>query len=246
MILLWILASTLLVSLISLIGIISFLIKGKVLDKILFLFVGFAAGSLIGAAFLHLLPEALEKTSANNVFLATLFGFVLFFLLERYLYWRHCHDGVCDVHTFTYLNLIGDGLHNFIDGLVIAASFLASVEIGIITTLGVIFHEIPQEMGDFSILVYGGFSKTKALLFNFLTALTAILGSLIGYFLVAKFSHLSSFILPFTAGGFIYIGSCDLIPELHKEKDVKRGNLALLFFLSGIIFMYLVKAFGIK
>ncbi len=230
------------VSLISLIGIVSFLLKENLLNKLLFLFVGFSAGALIGAAFLHLLPEALEHTAAPNVFLSTIFGFVLFFLLEKYLYWRHCHDGVCDVHTFTYLNLVGDGLHNFMDGLVIAAGFLTSVQIGIITSIGVILHEIPQELGDFSILVYGGFKKTKALFFNFLTALTAILGSIVGYFLVGNFSHLTSFILPLTAGGFIYIASSDLIPELHKEKDIKRGNLALLFFLLGIVFMLVVKS----
>lgn len=242
MILIWILGSTIVVSLVSLIGIVSFLLKENLLNKILFLFVGFSAGALIGAAFLHLLPEALEHTAASNVFLSTIFGFVLFFLLEKYLYWRHCHDGVCDVHTFTYLNLVGDGLHNFIDGLVIAAGFLTSVQIGIITSIGVILHEIPQELGDFSILVYGGFKKTKALFFNFLTALTAILGSITGYFLLGNFSHLTSFILPLTAGGFIYIASSDLIPELHKERDARRSNLALLFFLIGIIFMIAVKS----
>ncbi|MDP2938551.1 MAG: ZIP family metal transporter [Candidatus Omnitrophota bacterium] len=242
MILIWILASTFLVSLISLVGILTFLIKDDLLNKVLFLLVGFSAGSLIGAAFLHLLPEALEQTPSSSVFLAAIVGFVLFFILEKYLYWRHCHEGVCDIHTFTYLNLIGDGLHNFIDGLVIAASFLTSIQIGIITTIGVILHEIPQELGDFSILVYGGFKKSKALFFNFLSALAAIIGCIAGYFLVEKFAQLSSFILPLTAGGFIYIASSDLIPELHKERDVKRGNLALLFFLAGILFMLVAKS----
>lgn len=246
MILVWILGSTFLVSLLSLIGIITFIIKDSLLHKILFLLVGFAAGSLIGAAFLDLLPEALEHTSSSNVFLLTIFGFVFFFILEKYLYWHHCHEGACEIHPFTYLNLIGDSFHNFFDGLVIAASFLTSIQVGVATTIAVISHEIPHELGNYSILVYGGFKKTKALFFNFLTALTAILGSLVGYFLVGKFSNLSSIILPLTAGGFIYIASSDLIPELHKERDVRRGNLALLFFLLGILFMLAMKSINLE
>lgn len=246
MTLIWILASTTVVSLISLIGIVTFIVKDTLLNKLLFLFVGFAAGSLIGAAFLDLLPEALEHTTAVNVFLITILGFVLFFMLERYLYWHHCHEGVCDVHPFNYLMLIGDSMHNFFDGLVIAASYSISIPIGIVTTIAVISHEIPHELGDFCVLVYGGFKKTKALFFNFLTALFAIFGSIVGFLLVARFNNLAGFILPLAAGGFIYVASSDLIPELHKEKDAKRGNLALLFFLVGIVFMFLAKKLGAR
>ena len=162
MTLIWILSATILVSLISLIGVFTLGVKTKTFDKILVLLVGFAAGGLIGGAFLHLLPEALERCGCNLVFFYTLIGFTIFFLMERYLYWRHCHEGVCDIHTFTYMNLIGDGVHNFADGLIIAASFTTDIKLGIVTTLAVIFHEIPQEMGDFGILVYGGFNKSRA------------------------------------------------------------------------------------
>ncbi len=241
MTLIWILSATVLVSLISLIGVFTFGIKTKILDKILILLVGFAAGGLIGGAFLHLLPEALKRCGCNLVFFYVLIGFTIFFLMERYLYWRHCHEGVCDIHTFTYLNLIGDGVHNFTDGLIIAASFVTDIKLGIITTLAVIFHEIPQEMGDFGILVYGGFSKSKALLFNFICALTAVVGALIGYVLSNVTENISLFLISFTAGGFIYIAASDLIPELHKQKDAKKANIAFITFILGLVFMTLIK-----
>lgn len=244
MTLVWILSATVLVSVISLIGIFTLGIKTKIFDKILVLVVGFAAGGLIGGAFLHLLPEAVEKCEATTVFFYAVIGFTGFFLMERCLYWRHCHDGVCDIHTFTYLNLIGDGVHNFIDGLIIAASFMADLKLGIVTTLAVIFHEIPQEIGDFGILVYGGFSKSRALLFNFLCALAAVLGALIGYLLSNITESISLFLISFTAGGFIYIAASDLIPELHKQKDAKRANLAFITFIFGLVFMALVRLVG--
>ena len=243
MVLIWILASISLVSLISLVGIVTFLIKGKPLQEIIFYFVGFSAGALIGGAFLHILPEALEKSSPTFVFSWVISGITLFFLMEKYFYWRHCHDENCQVHSFTYLNLIGDSLHNFFDGMVIAASFTVSIKVGLATTLAVIAHEIPHELGNFAVLVYGGFSKLKALFFNFLTVLTAFLGALIGYFLAEKAGHFSDFILPITAGGFIYIASSDLIPEIHKENNQKRSTLAFVAFILGIIFMALAKKF---
>ncbi len=243
MVLAWILSAVVLVSAVSLIGIITIGIKSKFFDKILILLVGFAAGGLMGGAFLHLLPEAVEMYGVESVFLYTLTGFAVFFLLERYLYWRHCHDGVCDVHIFTYLNLFGDAAHNFIDGLIIAAAFMTEIKLGVVTTLAVVFHEIPQEIGDFGILVYGGFSKKKALLFNFMCALMAVLGALLGYFLYNAIDNVSLFLIPFTAGGFIYIAASDLIPELHKQKDAKRANLAFITFILGLAFMALAKTF---
>ena len=244
MTLLWILSATVLVSLISLIGIFTLAVKTKTFDKLLVLLVGFAAGGLIGGAFLHLLPEALERCGCNLIFFYALIGFTVFFLMERYLYWRHCHEGVCDIHTFTYMNLIGDGVHNFTDGLIIAASFVTDLRLGIVTTLAVIFHEVPQEMGDFGILVYGGFSKSKALFFNFICALGAVLGAVIGYILSGITENFSLFLVPFTAGGFIYIAASDLIPELHKQKDSKRANAAFVAFILGLIFMTLIRFVG--
>lgn len=239
----WILASTFLVSIISLVGAITLAVKENLLHRAVFCLIGFSAGALIAGAFLHLLPEALEKSQGNAAFYYVILGIVFFFLMEKYLHWRHCHDGVCDVHAFTYLNLFGDSIHNFLDGLVIAASFIASVKLGLITTAAIILHEIPQELGDFGVLIYGGFSKKKALFFNFISALMATFGALVGYFLSEFSVGFSAFILPLTAGGFIYIGASDLIPEIHRETNPRRSFLALLAFLLGIAFMAAAKAF---
>lgn len=241
MVLIWIILSTFLVSLISLIGILTLAIKDKLLHRISFGLVGFSAGALLGSAFLHLLPEALKKTNSTLVFYYLILGIVIFFLLERYLHWRHCHQDNCGIHVFTYLNLVGDGFHNFLDGIVIAASFVVSPKLGVVTTIAIILHEIPQELSDFAVLIYGGFTKRRALAYNFLVALTAMVGAIAGYFLADFSKSFSGFILPLTAGGFIYISSSDLIPELHKENNLKHSTLAFLTFLSGIIFMALAK-----
>lgn len=242
MVFIWILASTFIVSLISLVGVFTLAIKDKLLQRVLFYLIGFSAGALIGGAFLHILPEVLAQTNSTTTFYYLIAGFVFFFLMEKYFYWRHCHEGrTCDVHAVTYLNLIGDGFHNFIDGIVIAVSFVASVKLGVVTTLAIILHEIPQELGDFGVLVYGGFSKKKALICNFLSGLVAVIGAICGYFLTDFARGSSNIILPFTAGGFIYIAASDLIPELHKENNLRRSSLAFLAFLSGIIFMAAAK-----
>lgn len=235
--LIWALGASVAVSLISLIGVFSFWFKERWLHKALILLIGFSAGGLIGGAFLHLLPEALEQSPAQQVFYYLILGFISFFILEKYLHWRHCHEGECRIHAFTYLNLIGDGIHNFTDGLVIGASFLAGVHFGVITSLVIILHEIPQEIGDFGVLVYGGLSKFRALCCNFVCALTCVLGTAVGYLISANIKDFSSFLLPFTAGGFIYIAACDLVPELHKHNDIKKSSASMLAFLSGILFI---------
>jgi len=229
------------VSILSLIGILTFTVRDELLNKVLLGLVGFSAGALMGGAFLHLVPEALERGGSAIVFSYVILGFILFFLLERLLYWRHCHDGRCDVHIFTYLNLIGDGIHNFVDGLTIAASFVADMHLGIVATIAVISHEIPQELGDFGVLVYGGLSKTKALFYNLLSALTAILGAFIGYFVSSYVENFTALLLPLAAGGFIYISGSDLIPELHKELEARKSMLSFGFFLAGILFMWIPK-----
>ena len=241
MALLWIMGSTVLISLISLVGITALALNEKVLNRALIILVGFSAGALMGGAFLHFLPEAIEKSIGLSTFLSVLIGFSLFFLIERLLRWRHCHDGKCNIHFFTYMSLIGDGVHNFIDGIIVAISYLISVPFGIVTTIALVAHEIPQEIGDFGVLVYGGFTKLKALLFNFLSAATAILGALIGFFLSTSVETLIPFILPFAAGSFIYVAASDLIPELHKEPDNRKSMLSFGFFLIGIFFMWMVK-----
>ncbi|MHB8154497.1 MAG: ZIP family metal transporter [Candidatus Omnitrophota bacterium] len=244
MVLFWILASTFIVSLISLVGIFTLAIKDNLLHKVLFCLIGFSAGALIGSAFLHILPECLENNKSTTVFSYLILGIIIFFIMERFLHWRHCHEeGACKTHAFTYLTLVGDGFHNFIDGMVIAASFMASFQLGLVTTLAIILHEIPQELSDFAILVYGGFTKKKALLFNFASALMAMIGALAGYFINDYIQGFSNFILPLTAGGFIYIATSDLIPELHKENDLKRSMAAFSAFLLGIVFMALANKF---
>jgi len=241
MVLLWILASTFLVSLISLVGIFTLTLKDNLLHKILFCLIGFSAGALIGSAFLHILPEAIQTSNSPLVFYYLILGIILFFLMERYLHWRHCHDKDCHIHAFTYLNLFGDAFHNFIDGIAIAASFIISIKLGIATTLAIIFHEIPKELGNFGVLIYGGFSRRKALFYNFISALMAIFGAVTGYF-ISDFAHgFSDFIMPLTAGGFIYIAMSDLIPEVHKENNQRRATLAFISFLLGIVFMALAK-----
>ncbi|MFA5410765.1 MAG: ZIP family metal transporter [Candidatus Omnitrophota bacterium] len=239
---LWAITASIIVSLVSLVGIFSLLIKEGWLNKILLILIGFSAGALIGGAFLHLLPEALEELDSLYVFSCVILGFIIFFVLERYFYWRHCHNGVCSIHAFTYLNLIGDGIHNFTDGLVIGASFLVGTHFGVITTVVIIFHEIPQEIGDFGVLVYGGFTKVRALIFNFISALSCILGTVAGYLAAANIENFSPYLLSFTAGGFIYIAACDLIPELHKQPDLKKSLASMLAFLLGILFILSARA----
>jgi zinc and cadmium transporter len=246
--LLWILLATFLVSLIAFIGVITLALAPKTLRKILLALVGLSAGALIGGAFLHLIPEALDQVRfafgpsepQETVMLMVIVGFVIFFILEKVL-WRHCHEDGCKVHTFAYMNLFGDGVHNFLDGLIIAAGFLASPEVGIATTLAVAFHEIPQEIGDFGVLVHGGIARKKALLFNFITAITAVVGGVLGYFLIPHIGNFDIYILPIAAGGFLYIAAADLIPELHKEKRTSRTILAFGMFLLGIALMWGMK-----
>jgi len=243
--LLYILISTFVISLASLVGVLTLSLNAKRLENILLYFVSLSAGALIGGAFLHLIPESVERNSGVNIFILVLFGFTAFYFIEKLLHWRHCHKNKCEVHTFTKMNLIGDGIHNFIDGLIIAASFVADIRLGIITSLAVALHEIPQELGDFGVLVYGGYTKSKALLFNFITALTAVFGGLVGYFLSSYSDSALNFLLPFAAGGFIYIAASDLIPEMRKETGLKKSLINLLIFVVGILILYLVKFLGV-
>ena len=235
--LLWILISVIIVSLISLVGVFFLALKEKLLKKILMLLVALASGALLGGAFFHLIPESMEL-GIKNTSLFIIFGILVFFCLETFLHWRHCHKERCPVHTFAYMNLVGDAFHNFIDGLIISAAYLTNISLGITTTLAIIFHEIPQEIGDFGVLVYGGFSKKKALIYNFLSALTAILGALVGFFLSAKINP--TLLLPFAAGGFIYIAASDLIPELHKKAKIEESLIQFLTIIIGLAIMWLL------
>jgi zinc and cadmium transporter len=217
-------------------------LKDEILDKLLLYLVGFAAGALIGGAFVHLLPETVERSTDMNIFLALSSGFFLFFLLEKFV-WRHCHKRKCKVHPFGYMTLIGDGVHNFIDCLVIAASFLSGIELGTATSLAVAFHEVPQEIGDFGVLIYAGLKKSKALTLNFITATMVVIGGLVGYYLSSLIGGAMIYVLPFTVGGFIYIAASDLIPELHKEVNTSKSIAAFSIFLLGFMFMLSVNLF---
>ncbi|MCP8315996.1 MAG: ZIP family metal transporter [archaeon] len=235
-----ILFATLLVSLISLTGVLFLSLNDKILNSLLLVLVAFASGALLGGAFLDLLPESLASGS-EEVFIFVLLGITIFFVIEKFLRWRHCHDGKCDIHAFTYLNLIGDGIHNWIDGMIIAASFLTSTELGVVTTFAIAAHEIPQEIGDFGLLVYGGFKKTKALFYNFASALTAILGAVFTYYFAQHTENLATLLLPLAAGGFIYIAATDLLPEMHKREKMKDSIVQLIVLSLGIMLIWSLK-----
>jgi len=233
----WILGSSFAMSLIAWIGLFALALNEKTLKKILLFLVAFSAGSLIGGAFLHLIPETVAEAGATTeMFLWLLFGFSLFFLMEQFLHWHHCHK-VPSEHKkpVTYLILVSDALHNFIGGLAIAGSFLVSVETGIVTWLASAAHEIPQELGDFGILIHGGWKKYNALLFNFISALTIVPAAMIVYFVSSGVD--TTFLLPFAAGNFIYIASSDLIPEVKGKENLKEGLAYFFSFLTGILLM---------
>ncbi|MCA9485878.1 MAG: ZIP family metal transporter [Nanoarchaeota archaeon] len=238
------LVSVFLVSLISLIGIITLSLKTQKLNKILLYLIALSAGTLIGGAFLHLLPELAEDGFTLSISFYILSGILIFFVLEKVIHWNHCHTHLVDkkhIHPFAYTNLIGDALHNFLDGIIIAASYLISIPAGIATTLAVILHEIPQEVGDFGVLIQGGFTKSKALAMNFLSALTAFLGAILTLTLTSWVTNIELPLTAIAAGGFIYIALSDLIPEIHKHSHkISKSLLQLLVFLIGIGLMALL------
>ncbi len=199
--------------------------------------VSFAAGAMISASFLEILPEAFQDGDAPTMLLFTLIGFVIFYVLERSLILYHCHQDNCQVHTSSWLIIIGDTLHNFLDGLAVAASFLAGASIGLVTTLAIIIHEIPQEIGDFGVLMHAGYSRKKALLFNLLSAGAGVLGGVGGYFLLERYANSLPYLLALTAGGFFYIGAADLLPQTHKLAERKLMLKRSALFLAGIILL---------
>ncbi|MDD5145778.1 MAG: ZIP family metal transporter [Candidatus Pacebacteria bacterium] len=248
-ILFFIIIATFLISLVSFIGAITLFLKENLLNKILLLLVAFSAGALIGAAFLDLLPEAISKAGRGenyifNIFLFLIAGFCIFFILEQFIQWHHHHSVTHpEIKSFSYLILFSDGFHNFIDGLVIAGSFIASFPLGISTSLAVVFHEIPQEIGDFAVLVYGGLGKTKALFLNFISGTLAILGGVVGFLMFKRIGENILFLLPFTAGTFIYIAASDLVPQIKEEWRFKKSLIHFIVFLAGIAIMILMKIF---
>lgn len=238
------LLSVLIISLISLVGALTLMLNDKHLAKILLYLVSFAAGSLFGDAFIHLIPEAIENISpAVLASILIIFGILVSFTVERLLQWRHCHIPTSDEHPhpFAYMNLFGDAVHNLIDGMIIAGSYLVSIPIGVASTLAVLFHEIPQEIGDFGVLIYGGFSKKRAIWLNLLTATAAIAGAIIAIVLSSVLESFIPLLIPFAAGNFIYIAGSDLIPELRKDVCApKKTTAQMLAIVIGVFVMALL------
>ena len=229
--------SVLLVSLMSLMGVALLSLHETLLRKFLLPLVAFATGALFANVFLHLLPEAVEAAADPIVpFALVLAGIVLSLVIEKFIHWHHCHTLDCPDHTHPIgtLMIIGDGMHNMLDGILIASAYLASTELGIATTIAVILHEIPQEIGDFAVLIHSGFSRSRALFYNFLSALTAFLGAIGVLFLAGSMLHIELILIPLAAGNFLYIAGSDLLPELHKEVKLSAAFRQLLFLLAGI------------
>ncbi|MEK6589324.1 MAG: ZIP family metal transporter [Nitrospinota bacterium] len=235
--------SVILVSILSLIGILFISLDRNKMQKILHFLVSFAVGGLFGDAFIHLLPESFER-HGSKLFtsLSIVLGILIFFILEKFIRWRHCHITSSEehLHAEVTLNIIGDGVHNLIDGILIGASYMTSIPIGITTTFAVILHEIPQEIGDFGVLVNGGLSVRKALVFNLLSAVTSILGAIISLVIGPQIQGYSLFMLPVTAGGFIYIAGSDLIPELQHDVNVSTSFSQLISIILGVLVMALL------
>lgn len=241
MIWLYTILSVLIVSAISLIGVATLMVNKEKLEKFLMYFVSFSVGALLGDVFIHIIPEISgEAGFAASSGLLILAGIVLFFVIEKFVNWHHCHhvEHTHKVKPMAYTNLIGDGLHNFLDGVIIAASFMVSLPIGIATTVAVVLHEVPQEIGDFGVLLYAGFSRGKALLFNFLSASLSILGAVITLLIATSTERFSLIVLALAAGGFIYIAGSDLIPELHRDFKWRSSVWQLFMLIVGIAVMW--------
>lgn len=225
---------------ISLIGVFFLSLREDLLKKYIFIFISVAVGALLGDALIHLIPEAFENS--NNITLTSVLviaGVLFFFILEKFLHWHHHGEDQNDnhIHPAGKLILFSDGVHNFMDGIIIGASFLVSVPVGIATTIAVILHEIPQEIGDFAVLLHSGYSKKRALWLNFLSALTAIFGTALVFIIGGVAENASFWFLPLAAGGFIYIAVADLIPELHKTKEIKHSLMQIVAVMAGVLAM---------
>jgi zinc and cadmium transporter len=237
----WIVCSGILMSAIALIGSITLVLKEATLQRIVLPLVAFAAGSLIGGAFFHMIPAGMIKYGQNETFyLWVLSGFTVFLGLEQVLHWHHCRRAAAPCkQPLTYLILVGDGLHNFIGGLAIAGTFVIDVRLGVTAWLAAAAHEIPQELGDFAVLINGGWSKRGALVCNVASALTFLLGGIVAY--VASFSVNVDFLVPFAAGNFLYIGASDLVPEVNKHRDMTVNLVHLGAFVASVALMWMIR-----
>lgn len=204
-------------------------------------FISYAIGTLLGAAFLGMIPAGLRQAPVPPVLAVVLAGIIVFFILEKIVLWRHCHDPECEVHGKSgALILIGDAFHNFVDGIVIAAAFLASFPLGISASLAVIAHEIPQELGDIAILLDSGYSKTRAFLYNLFSSLTTLPGAVIAYFYLGAARQAVPYILALSAASFIYIALADLVPGMHQHTEIGKaaGQITLILLGIGTIVLF--------
>ncbi len=217
----WIVTAGLAMSALALVGAVTLVLPERTLDRMLLPLVGLAAGSLLGGAFFHMLPEAIEALGNDlTVYLWLVAGFLVFFVLEQFLHWHHCHRTRHDHHRpLGHLILLADGLHNFIGGLAVGGAFVVDIRVGIVTWLAAAAHEIPQELGDFGVLVHSGWRRTSALAWNLASALTFLVGALLAYALADQIDV--AYLLPFAAGNFIYIAAADLLPELASQTSTR-------------------------
>jgi zinc and cadmium transporter len=238
--LLWILLGGILMSGIALVGGVTLALREATLKKLLLPLVAFAAGSLIGGALFHMIPAALTSMPLMTAFRWVALGFLVFFALEQFLHWHHCHRASSNCkEPLTYLILIGDGLHNFLGGLGVGAVFLTDVRLGVAAWLAAAAHEIPQELGDFGVLIHGGWDRRKALLFNLLSGLAFLVGGITAWMASAALEV--AFLVPFAAGNFIYIGASDLVPEVNKHTDPITNIIHFLSFVAGFGLLWLMR-----
>lgn len=232
--------AVLVVSLVSLSGVLTLAMKKNRIRKFSIFFVSFAVGALFGDVFIHLIPELYEEGSGEYTSLFILGGILFFLILEKFLHWRHCHvtNSKDHVHPMVTSNLIGDAFHNFLDGLLIASAFAVNPTVGVATTVAVVLHEIPQEIGDFGIMIHGGMKVKKALLLNLLSALASVLGVSVFFLLGNMIEGIEQFLLPVAIGGFVYIAGSDLVPELKHETSLKTSLAHLVPVLLGIVIMF--------
>lgn len=250
------LVSVVCTSLLSLIGILFFLVSEKSVQKTLLYFVSFSTGGLLGDVFIHIIPEISENADFfSTALIIILVGILFSFLVEKIIHWRHCHmlPKDCDHaenkahhhhhHSVGLMSMMGESVHNFIDGVIIASSYMVSIPLGISTTLAIVFHEIPHEVGNFAVLLHSGFSRKKALMFNLLAASVSIVGAIVVLIFSQSFVSINEYLLPFAAGNLLYIAGSDLIPELHKETGFKQGIIQLLAMIGGMLVMYAILLF---
>lgn len=232
------LISVFLVSAVSLIGAVALVISENKLKRFIHYFISFAVGALLGEVFLHLLPEMAEVGFTRLQGIYILLGVLLFLILEKIILWHHSHtEHEESVHAVVWLTLIGDTVHNVLDGMLIAATYIVSIPLGVATTIAVLFHEIPHELGDFMVLIHGGLKATRALFFNFISACASIIGMLLVYLFSKEFTHTPQVLLGVGVASFLYIAMADLIPELNQERQLTRSILQFVYLILGIITM---------